>query len=155
MPYAEGRTYYDADSHLMELSDWLAGYADADVRDEIRPLALGGAGKLAAEAVRAAETRRGDAAAAAALEQNVMGPKGWGALGAFDPTERSRALDLLGFEGQLVFSTFAATQFTSENLDLLYGGTRAHNRAMVDFCSVDPRLFAVGFVPLDNSDLAV
>ena len=23
MPYAEGRTYYDADSHLMELGDWL------------------------------------------------------------------------------------------------------------------------------------
>jgi hypothetical protein len=23
MPYAHGRTYYDADSHLMELSEWL------------------------------------------------------------------------------------------------------------------------------------
>ena len=49
MPYAEGRTYYDADSHLMELGDWLVQYADPDVRDRIRPLALGGAGKLADE----------------------------------------------------------------------------------------------------------
>jgi hypothetical protein len=24
MPYAQGRTFYDADSHLMELSEWLA-----------------------------------------------------------------------------------------------------------------------------------
>jgi hypothetical protein len=27
MPYAEGRVYYDADSHLMETSDWLTGQA--------------------------------------------------------------------------------------------------------------------------------
>ena len=38
MPYAEGRTYYDADSHLMELGDWLVQYADPEVRERIRPL---------------------------------------------------------------------------------------------------------------------
>ena len=125
MVYAEGRTFYDADSHLMELSDWLVQYADPGVRDRIRPLALGGAGALAAEAVRAAEERRADPLAAAALENDVMGPKGWGALGAFDAAERSRVLDLLGFDSQLVFSTFAPTQFASDDLELLYGGTRA------------------------------
>src|SRR6516162_654404 len=135
MPYAEGRTFYDADSHLMELTDWLAPYADPDVREKIRPLYLGGAGKLADEAVHKAEARGADADAAAKLEANVMGPKGWHALGAFDRHERSRALDLLGFDAQLVFSTFAATQFASDDLELLYGGTRAHNRAIVDFCS--------------------
>ena len=41
MPYASGRTYYDADSHPMELSDWLVGYADPGLRPRIRPLALG------------------------------------------------------------------------------------------------------------------
>ncbi len=111
MPYAEGRTYYDADSHLMELGDWLVQYADPDVRDHIRPLALGGAGRLAEEAVRAAEVRRNDLDSAAELEADVMEAKGWSALGAFDPAERSRALDLLGFDSQLVFSTFAGTQF--------------------------------------------
>jgi hypothetical protein len=80
----------------MELGDWLAGYADREVRDRLRPLYLGGAGALAERAVADAETRRGDADAAARLEENVMGPKGWSALGAFDPQERSRALDLLG-----------------------------------------------------------
>jgi predicted TIM-barrel fold metal-dependent hydrolase len=76
-----------------------------------------------------------------------MGAKGWGALGAFDPHERSRALDLLGFSSQLVFSTFAATQFSGDDPDLVYGGTRAHNRAMADFCAHDARLVGVGFVP--------
>lgn len=154
MPYAQGRTFLDADSHLMELSTWLVSYADPDVRDRIRPLALGGAGALAEQAVRDAEARREDEAAATALEANVLGKKGWGALGAFDATERSRALDLLGFDAQLVFSTFAATQFTSDDPILLYGGTRAHNRAMADFCAHDARLLAVGYAPLADAGLA-
>ena len=45
MPYAQGRTYYDADSHLMELGDWLGRYADPDDPRRIRPLYLGGAGR--------------------------------------------------------------------------------------------------------------
>jgi predicted TIM-barrel fold metal-dependent hydrolase len=147
MSYAAGRTCYDADSHIMELSDWLVGYADPDVRERIRPLYLGGAGKLAEQAVQDAEARRGDAQAARALEENLMQAKGWSALGAFDPAERRRALDLLGFERQLVFSTFAATQFAGDDLELLYGGTRAHNRAMAEFCGDDERLIGVGMVP--------
>jgi hypothetical protein len=38
------RTYLLADSHLMELSEWWPQYADAAIRDRIRPLYLGGAG---------------------------------------------------------------------------------------------------------------
>jgi len=147
MPYAEGRTYYDADSHLLELDDWLAGYADPGVREKIRPLYLGAAGALADRAVADATERRGDAAKARALEDALMQAKGWSALGAFDAIERSRALDLLGFRKQLVFSTFAPTQFLGDDPELLYGGTRAHNRAMADFCAHDERLVAVGFVP--------
>jgi len=145
MPYAEGRTFYDADSHLMELSNWLIEYADPDIRDRLRPLYLGAAGRFAEQAISDAEARRGNPAAAQALEANLMATKGWQALGAFDPAERSRALDLLGFEKQLVFSTFAATQFIGDDLDLLYGGARAHNRAIAEFCAHDERLIAVGF----------
>jgi predicted TIM-barrel fold metal-dependent hydrolase len=152
MPYAEGRTYHDADSHLMELHDWLPRYADPSIRERIRPLYLGGAGALASQAVTDAEARRGDPEAARRLEGRLLEAKGWSALGAFDPTERSRALDLLGFSRQLVFSTFAATQFASDDVELLYGGTRAHNRAMADFCSHDPRLLAVAFVPWADPD---
>jgi len=155
MPYAEGRSFCDADSHLMELGDWLAPYADAAIRERLRPLYLGGAGKLAAQAVEAAAARRGDPAAARALEDNLMGAKGWGALGAFDPAERTRALDLLGFERQLVFSTFAPTQFGGDDLDLLYGGATAHNRAIADFCSKDRRLLAVGLAPWGDPERTV
>ncbi len=147
MTYAQGRTFYDADSHIMELPDWLVEYADPDVRDRIRPLYLGAAGKLADHAMRDAEARTADPAAAAALEDKLLDHKGWSALGAFDPVERTRALDLLGFDCQLVFSTFAPTQFLGDDPALVYGGTRAHNRAMVDFCSDDPRLVPVGFMP--------
>jgi predicted TIM-barrel fold metal-dependent hydrolase len=142
--YAGDRTICDADSHIMELPDWLPSYADPSIRDRIRPLYLGGAGKLASDAVAKADARRGDEAAALALEAELMTKKGWHALGAFDPAERSRALDLLGFQSQLVFATFAATQYAGKDAELLDGGLRAHNRAMADFCADDPRLVAVG-----------
>ena len=154
MPYASGRTYHDADSHVMELTDWLAPYADPKIRERLRPLHLGGAGKLAREAVGNAEKRRGDPAAALEAERNLMGAKGWSALGAFDRAERTRALDLLGFARQLVFSTFAPTQFSGEDMELAYGGARAHNRALADFCSEDSRLIAVGMVPWGDPERA-
>jgi predicted TIM-barrel fold metal-dependent hydrolase len=52
-----------------------------------------------------------------------------------------------------VFNTFvsghlAALERTSDDLDLIYGVADAHNRAMRDFCSVDRRLLATGYVPL-------
>jgi uncharacterized protein len=34
------------------------------------------------------------------------------------------------------------------DFDLAYGLARAHNRAIVEFCAVDPRLLPVGYVPL-------
>ncbi|MDQ3146065.1 MAG: hypothetical protein M3R01_03880 [Actinomycetota bacterium] len=42
MPYATGRVYYDADSHVMETSDWLEQHAEPGIRERLRPLALGG-----------------------------------------------------------------------------------------------------------------
>ena len=147
MPYASGRTFYDADSHIMETDSWLAVFADPDVRERLRPLYLGGAGAATSDHIAAAEARVGDAVATATLEAELMTAKGWTALGAFDPVERSRALDLLGFDSQLVFSTFAGTQFVGGDPELAYGGARAHNRGMAAFCAEDPRLLGVGYVP--------
>ncbi|MGH7780239.1 MAG: amidohydrolase family protein [Candidatus Binataceae bacterium] len=154
MPYAQGRTFYDADSHLMELSEWLPKYADPAVRERIRPLYLGGAGAKATELIEQAKARAADPAATRALEANVMGSKGWLALGAFDPAERTRALDLLGVQKQLVFPTFAFSQFLGDDQELLWGGTRALNRAIGDFCSSDKRLIAVGSVPWGEHTVA-
>jgi predicted TIM-barrel fold metal-dependent hydrolase len=155
MTYGPERQIFDADSHLMELPGWLESYADPDVRDDIRPLALGGAGALAEDAITAAEARHGDANAALALEEGLMTHKGWHGLGAFDAEERSRALDLLGFDAQLVFSTFAPTQYLGGDVRLAFGGTRAHNRGIADFCSRDPRLLAVAMVPWGPPDLTL
>lgn len=143
MRYAEGRVFHDADSHIMELPDWIEGYADPGVRDRLRPLALGAAGALAEKAVAEASARRDDPARADEAEAALMKMKGWSGLGAFDPAERSRAMDLLGFESQLVFSTFAANQFLGDDVDLAMGGLTAHNRAITDFCSDDRRLLPV------------
>ncbi|MDZ7676282.1 MAG: amidohydrolase family protein [Acidimicrobiales bacterium] len=152
-PYASGTRILDADSHVMELPGWLEEHAESGVRDRIRPLYLGGAGALADEAIADAEKRAGSAEAAAELEGQILTAKGWHALGAFDPAERSRSLDLLGFESQLVFPTFAATQFLGDDHDLVLGGTRALNRAMNAFCADDDRLVPVASVPwLDPAD---
>ena len=99
--------------------------------------------------------RARDGAARAELEDRLMDAKGWGALGAFDPGERSRALDLLGFDRQLVFPTFASSQFIGhEDREVRRAGNRALNRGIVDFCSHDERLLPVAFVPLGDPEWA-
>src|SRR5262245_30404420 len=35
MTYAQGRTFFDADSHIMELPDFLKAYADPGLRDRM------------------------------------------------------------------------------------------------------------------------
>lgn len=148
MGYVEGRVVFDADSHVMELPDWLEQHADAATRERLRPLYLGAAGAFAERAVAEAASRRasGDTLTVDADPLDVLRPKGWAARGAFDPEERSQVLDALGFAAQWVFPTFAGTQFVGDDLDLMYGGTDALNRAMAAFCADDPRLLAVGVV---------
>jgi predicted TIM-barrel fold metal-dependent hydrolase len=155
MPYAEGRVYYDADSHIMELPDWLTTYVADEMKDKVGRLRLGAAGALAEQAVASAAERSLDEAARAKLEDRLLDAKGWGALGAFDPGERSRALDLLGFDRQLVFPTFASSQFaTHDDPAVRAAGNRALNRGIVDFCSGDERLLPVAFVPLADPQRA-
>ncbi|MGB0922188.1 MAG: amidohydrolase family protein [Alphaproteobacteria bacterium] len=155
--YAGDKICFDADSHVMETFTWVKDHADPDLRDEIGDLYLGAAGAMAEKAIKAAQERVADKAATDKLAEDVIaGPKGWAALGAFDVTERSRAMDQLGFKAQLVFSTFAATQYVGrKDPRVLYGGMRAHNRAMAAFCADDPRLLGVGSLTLDDADRAL
>lgn len=148
MTYVGDRVVFDADSHVMELPGWLEQFADRSTAESLRPLALGGAGALAERAVEEAAARRSAGAATVELDpSSLLRSKGWGAVGAFDATERSFVLDQLGFAAQLVFPTFAATQFAGTDLDLTYGGADALNRAMAAFCADDTRLLAVASVP--------
>ena len=45
MPYAEGRRYLDADSHIMERPNFLLDHADAATREILGPLLVGDHGK--------------------------------------------------------------------------------------------------------------
>ncbi|HEY0820534.1 MAG TPA: amidohydrolase family protein, partial [Rhizobacter sp.] len=157
MPYASQRVMHDADSHLMETPRWIADHADPAIRDRLKPMNLAKAGSSTLEHIERQMARVKDAEKTAAISTNVVaGPKGWAAYGAIDAAERRKALDDLGFSKQLVFSTFAAGQYLShEDLDVRYGGARAHNRAITEFCAGDSRLIAVGQVSLSEPELAL
>ena len=161
MTYATGRTYFDADSHIMELPDFLIAHADPHMRERMPKIPVPRIGTIANLLDDAAERRGHSEATVAELvglgDRLISGPKGYQALGAFHPGERSTALDMLGFEQQLVFATFSeGIAFAEERaIDDRYAAARAHNRAMAAFCADDPRLLGVGLLPLDVTPLAL
>jgi uncharacterized protein len=152
MPYAEGRTVHDADSHVVETPEWLHPYADPALRERMRPVYVQTVKPGEERTIETARARRLDPADRPCAEAEIMLRKNWLAMGSFLKEDRPRALDLLGFASQLVFNTFSNKHLLDAelgtDLDFAYGLARAHNRAMVDFCSVDRRLLAVGYVPL-------
>jgi predicted TIM-barrel fold metal-dependent hydrolase len=170
MPYNEGRVIHDADSHLMETPTWLRDHADARYRDRIKPLSYPGGNELRQtgdpEAQRqdllAAFTklrdRHGSPEYRATEEAEIMSRKNFAATGSFVPEDRPRALDLLGFSSQLVFNTFHNRRLHDwehgDDVDFAYGAAAAHNRGMVEFCSVDSRLLPSCYVPLADFDRA-
>jgi predicted TIM-barrel fold metal-dependent hydrolase len=150
MPYAQNRTYCDADSHIMETIDWVSRHADPEVLAKLPAMSLIKSATTTYDFINeAVATQRTRAQTGTVPTGVVSGTKGWNAYGAFDPKERERALDDLGFARQLVFSTFSGGQYLQHpDNDVRYGGIRAHNRAMAAFCKHDPRLIAVGHLSL-------
>jgi uncharacterized protein len=150
MTYATNRPYCDADSHIMETRDWIADFTDPELRAKLPEMSLLKSGTKSFEVINEAVLRQKQrmALGTAAIDV-VKGLKGWNAPGAFDAAERKAALDDLGFERQLVFSTFSASQYLHhDDPDMRYGGIRAHNRAMAAFCARDSRLIAAGQLSL-------
>lgn len=156
MTYTSGRICHDADSHVMETRDWLAPYLRGDAAARLRPMYGGKPGPID-KILEKAKARKTDAEADARARDNpIAGPKGWIAYGAFDAEERQSVLDTLGFSSQLVFPTASLTPaLRAEDTDGLYAGVRAHNCAMGAFCSADPRLVGVAYVPLNDTARAV
>jgi uncharacterized protein len=165
MAYAPAsRPFYDADSHIMELPDFLQKYADPALRAEI-PAVSYSASLVTDEEVAEIMARGGRHSEEHLAElighgdQLIERVKEIQALGAFDGLERSKALDMLGFKKQLVFATHSvAMPFSpSSKTDpkIRYGAARAHNRHMIDFCAHDDRLMGVAIVPLDDPEFAL
>ncbi len=165
MTYAPAtRPFYDADSHIMELPDFLKKYADPAIRDDIPEVSYS-ASLVTDEEVKVIMDQGGRHSDAHIAEMKSLGndliakSKEIQALGAFNKDDRKVALDMLGFKKQLVFATHSVVlpfhPSSKKPWELRYGATRAHNRHMVDFCSDDERLMGVGVVPLDNPALAI
>lgn len=148
----------------METPDWLRDYADPAIRERIaqpgyvNELRQTGDNESQLQDIDAAFARitarhstdeyRADEAA------EIMNRKNFAATGAFIAEDRPRSLDLIGVASQLLFNTFHNRRLHdwehTEDLDFSYGVARAHNRGMVEFCSVDPRLLPTCYVPLAN-----
>jgi predicted TIM-barrel fold metal-dependent hydrolase len=165
MTYAPAhRPFYDADSHIMELPDFLKKYADPALRDEIPEVSYS-ASIVTDEEVAVIMAQGGRHSAEHVAAQIALGDKliesskEIQGLGAFDAGDRSKAMDLLGFKRQLVFATHSvATPFSPSSKitpTLRYAATRAHNRHMADFCAHDDRLMGVAIIPLDEPALAI
>lgn len=154
MGYAGTRRIIDADSHLIELDDFVTIAASPSELPLIPRMDAQQNLPVSAEALERGRElfakRRSDPAVMARFEAGLLdaSKSGWSRLGAFDPAERSHCLDLFGFQAQLVLGTYAYHQVVhSRDRDVLVAGTRALNRAMGAFCSHDQRLKAIGFVP--------
>jgi len=161
MTYATGRAFFDADSHIMELPDFLIAHAEPEAQAALPRIPAPTVGKLANLMEAAEKSGALPPAQVAELEALgdglIAGPKGYMALGAFNRDERTKALDMLGFHKQLVFATFAETLAFSEQrpLEARYAAAHAHNRAMASFCAKDPRLYGVSLLPLDDVAMAL
>ncbi len=155
MTYVGDRKVLDADSHVMELAGFLDEFLEPEYRGRLRPGAAEAFAPVVDDAVARAAARRASPEEAVRAQERLLQDKGWHALGAFDPEERRCVLDLLGVDGQLVFATFAASQFAGRDVGLLYAGAAAQNRAMSLFCSADERLLSVALVPLADPGRAL
>ncbi len=165
-----GLVVHDADAHVMETPGWLRDHADASIRERIDALAYQGGNELrqtgdpleqqrdlvASFDRLAARHQSNEYRAVEAAE--IMNRKNFAATGSFIAADRPRALDLLGFASQLMFNTFHNSRLHdwehSGDIEFAIGAAQAHNRAMLEFCSVDARLLPTMYVPLADLDRA-
>ncbi len=159
MAYAT-RLLHDADSHVYEDFDWLAQYVSADVNDAVPRLweASNEVATVGALGARNAAEKHRDPDYRSEDQSQLMLRKNFDATGSWIAADRPLALDLLGFQSQLVFDTFASHKaiWTAQtNPSLGVALAEGQRRAMLDWCAVDPRLLPVVVVPLVDRVAAV
>ncbi len=158
MPYAT-RTMHDADSHIYEAADWLAPYLDPETNGRVPRLweADHESTTVGADGTEA-DHKHDDPTYRAEDASQIMLRKNFDATGAWRSVDRPLALDLLGFESQLVFDTFASAKAILEaqtDPTLAVQLAEGQRRAMIDWCSIDRRLLPVVVVPFGDRGEAV
>lgn len=155
MAYIENRTVHDADSHVMEMPDKILEYLEPSYREEF--ISEANKAVTVTRDLAAAEAKQNDPEFRASDEAELLQRKNHLALGAYRNQDRPKTLDLLGVTSQLVFTTAALGNFglDEKNPRLAQAAARAHNRMNSDFCSVDRRLLATGYVPLSDVNAAL
>ncbi len=155
MTYADHRKIIDADSHLIELDDFLALAATETDKALLRPMSEQKELPVVQKGLNRGRElfakRQDDPATMAKFEDALLDntKSGWNRLGAFDPQERSHTLNLFGFAMQWVLPTFAFHQVAHvDDPEVLEAGARTLNTAMGRFCAHDNRLQAIGYLPL-------
>jgi predicted TIM-barrel fold metal-dependent hydrolase len=150
--YAAGRRIVDIDAHILEPKGWLRSYASAAAQDQIPELGEGDSNfnQLLDDSYRDYDQRKNDEILQSKLANEFMSMprKGWMSLGGWDVDERRQALDLLGFDCQLIFPTGSFEQIMQTPTSVRLEAVRAMNRGMLDFCQ-DPRLLATAYVPFE------
>ena len=149
---------HDADSHIMEEPDWLHPYLDAATKERY-PMVWKQSDEPGTWGIDVERKRHADPAYRADDESQLMLRKNFSATGSFLNEDRPSALDLLGFASQLVFDTFTSSPILRLDRDgdypLAISLARAQRRAVLDWCSVDPRLLPVVVLPVGDMDAAV
>ena len=150
--YAAGRRIVDIDAHILEPKGWLRSYASAAAQDQIPELGEGDSNfdQLLDDSYRDYDQRKNDENLQRKLASEFMSMprKGWMSFGGCDVDERRQALDLLGFDCQLIFPTGSFEQIMQTPTSVRPEAVRAMNRGMLDFCQ-DPRLLASAYVPFE------
>lgn len=158
MPYVENRIIHDADAHTMEPPEWLDEFGATSVVDYVKDHFSIGDNDVAFAEIDRCRGLQADTEFRATASDEVMLRKNYRAHGAWDPSDRSEALDYLGFASQLIFPSMPNTLLEemehSAPAPLTYEVASAANRAQIAFCGDDPRLLPVAYVPLQDLELA-
>src|SRR4051812_25554385 len=99
MPYVEGQTIHDADSHVMELPGTINRYLAPQFRAAFAEKT--GRGDESPHWSQQAQAQHEDPEFVAGAEANILLRKNYQALGAFRAEDRPKTLDYLGFASQL------------------------------------------------------
>jgi len=158
MVYAT-RPMHDADSHIMEPPGWLEGHLAEEFRARLPVMGAADAPSTQAFDIERLRRSHQNPESRAEDESQILLRKNFFATGSFIEDDRPRALDLLGFASQLVFDTFTSPNVLRIERDqdpaLAVEIARGQRRAIVDWCSVDPRLLAVVVIPLGDMPAAI